>query len=148
MKGVYTTIYPFMHRDLGLTGLGKEIFAVIFGFWLKTRSAVQAPYPVIKEITGASDPTISAHLQKMESEGILEVTREAGKPNMYMVVLEEQVLADFEATYGAVSSPATKVQPSPKGAVQHSVKGTSSRQVSGAEAFDDTENTLSTKPPD
>lgn len=144
-QGVYTKIYPFMHRDLGLAGLGKEIFAVIFGFWIKTRSAVRVPYPIIREITGASVPTISAHLQCMESEGLLQVKREPGKPNMYMVVLPDQVLADFEAAYGPESSPETEVK-SPK-VPKSSAISVNSRQVSGAEAFDDSENTLTPKPP-
>ncbi len=135
-----------MHKDLGLAGLGKEIFAVIFGFWFKTRSAVPAPYPVIQEITGASVPTISAHLQCMESEGLLQVKREPGKPNRYIVVLPEQVLVDFEAVYGPDSTPKTEVKP-PKALRQPSAKSVNSRQVSGAEAFDDSENTLTPKPP-
>lgn len=145
-QGVYTKIYPFMHRDLGLAGLGKEIFAVIFGFWIKTRSAVRVPYPIIREITGASVPTISAHLQCMESEGLLQVKREPGKPNMYMVVLPDQVLADFETAYGPESTPETEVK-SPKVTRQSSAMSVNSRQVSGAEAFDDSENTLTPKPP-
>lgn len=135
-----------MHRALGLSGLGKEIFAVIFGFWIKTRSAVRVPYPIIQEITGASVPTISAHLQCMESEGLLQVKREPGKPNMYIVVLPEQVLVDFEAAYGPDSTPETEVKP-PKVPRQPSAMGVNSRQVSGAEAFDDSENTLTPKPP-
>lgn len=145
-KGVFATIYPFMHRDLGLAGLGKEIFAVIFGFWFRSRSAVPAPYPIIQEITGASVPTISAHLQSMESEGLLHVKREAGKPNTYVVVLPDQVLADFEAAYGPESTPETEVK-SPKVTRQSSAMSVNSRQVSGAEAFDDSENTLTPKPP-
>lgn len=144
-KGVYTTIYPFMHKDLGLAGLGKEIFAVIFGFWFKTRGAVPAPYPIIQEITGASDPTISAHLQSMESEGLLQVKREPGKPNMYTVVLPDQVLAHFEAAYGPDSAPEIEVK-STRVPKQPSVLSVNSRQVSGAEAFDDSENTLKPKP--
>ncbi|MBR3074665.1 MAG: helix-turn-helix transcriptional regulator [Bacteroidales bacterium] len=145
-QGVYTKIYPFMHRDLGLSGLGKEIFAVIFGFWSKTRSAVRVPYPIIQEITGASVPTISAHLQCMESEGLLQVKREPGKPSMYMVVLPDQVLTDFEAAYGPESTPETEVK-SPKAPRQSSAISVNSRQVSAAEAFDDSENTLTPKPP-
>lgn len=135
-----------MHRALGLSGLGKEIFAVIFGFWIKTRSTVRVPYPIIREITGASVPTISAHLQCMESEGLLQVKREPGKPNMYMVVLPEKVLADYEAAYGSDSTPETEVK-SPKVPRQSSAISVNSRQVSGAEAFDDSENTLTLKPP-
>lgn len=144
-KRVYATLYPFMHRDLGLSGLGKEIFAVIFGFWFKARSAVPAPYPIIQEITGASVPTISAHLQSMESEGLLHVTREPGKPSMYLVVLPDLVLSDFEATYGPDSSPETEAK-SPIVPQQPSGLNMGSRQVSGAEAFDDSENTLKPKP--
>ena len=117
-QGVYTKIYPFMHRDLGLSGLGKEIFAVIFGFWFKTRSA----------------------------EGLLQVKREPGKPSMYMVVLPDRVLTDFEAAYGPESTPETEVK-SPKAPRQSSAISVNSRQVSGAEAFDDSENTLTPKPP-
>jgi len=147
-KGVFATIYPFMHRDLGLAGLGKEIFAVIFGFWFRSRSAVPAPYPIIQEITGASVPTISAHLQSMESEGLLHVKREAGKPNTYVVVLPDQVLADFEASYGSDCTPGPEVKSSPKASKQPSAVTVKSRQVSGREAFDEAENTLKARPPD
>ena len=148
IKGVYTTIYPFMHKDLGLAGLGKEIFAVIFGFWFRSRSAVPAPYPIIQEITGASVPTISAHLQSMESDGLLQVKREPGKPNTYVVVIPDQVLADFEASYGSDCTPGPEVKSPQKALKQSSAATVKSRQVSGSDAFDDADNTLKPKPPD
>lgn len=33
----FTTIYKFMWKDLGLHGAEKEFFAVIYGFWRRSK---------------------------------------------------------------------------------------------------------------
>ena len=47
----FTTIYKFMWKDLGLHGAEKEFFAVIYGFWRRSKAPVEIPIRTVTEIT-------------------------------------------------------------------------------------------------
>ena len=46
----FTTIYKFMWKDLGLHGAEKEFFAVIYGFWRRSKAPVEIPIKTVTEI--------------------------------------------------------------------------------------------------
>ena len=46
----FTTIYKFMWKDLGLHGAEKEFFAVIYGFWRRSKTPVEIPSRTVTEI--------------------------------------------------------------------------------------------------
>ena len=54
----FTTIYMFMWKDLGLHGAEKEFFAVIYGFWRRSKAPVEIPIRTVTEITGLSRTSV------------------------------------------------------------------------------------------
>ena len=54
----FTTIYMFMWKDLGLHGAEKEFFAVIYGFWRRSKAPVEIPIRTVMEITGLSRTSV------------------------------------------------------------------------------------------
>ena len=92
--------YPFMWRDLNLSGISRDVFAIIFGFWKKGRSPVHVPYSVIREMTGATDPSISAAIKKLKKRELIVVTQQKqGLKSLYQVSLPAEVLAEFMSEY-------------------------------------------------
>lgn len=87
----FSIIYGFMASLLHLEGYSKEIFAVIFGFWIRSRKPVTVPYSVIKKITGATDPTISACVKSLKDRGLISADQKPGTRTKYAIVLTEDI---------------------------------------------------------
>lgn len=87
----FTIIYAFMAYLLHLDGYSKQIYAVIFGFWLRIRKPVHVPYSVIRRITGATDPTISECIKRLESDGVISAERKPGTRTKYVIVFTEDI---------------------------------------------------------
>lgn len=100
-KGIlYFIVYPFMWRDLNLSGITRDVLAIIFGFWKKGRGPVYVPYSVIREMTGATDPSISAAIKKLKSQKLIAVIgQKQGLKSLYQVSLPPEVLAEFMSEY-------------------------------------------------
>ena len=94
----FTIIYSFMFEVFGLKGLKKEIFAVIFGFWIAEyrngNSIVSVPYKTFREITGGSKSMIAKAIKSLESEGLIQATHHAGKKSLYSI--DNKVLEVYE----------------------------------------------------
>lgn len=87
----FTIIYGFMARLLHLDGYSKQIYAVIFGFWIRIRKPVYVPYSVIRRITGATDPTISECVKRLESDGVITAERKPGTRTKYVIALTDDI---------------------------------------------------------
>lgn len=89
-----------MASVLGLAGLAKECFAIIFGFWF---SQSQRPVPVslttMQTITGGTRPAVILAVHKLEEAGLITASRTPGKKTIYDVKLPEKALADFKELY-------------------------------------------------
>lgn len=94
MSYVFTTLYSFMW-EIGLDGLTKEVFAVIFGFWLRKREPVYVPYSVIHRITGATPPSISAAIKRLEDYQYIKADRHTGKKTLYIIKLPDEIMSEF-----------------------------------------------------
>lgn len=100
MAKLYTTIYPFMWQDLKLEGYAKEVFAVLFGFCVRSADPVPVPYRNIRTITGASQPTVAKCIRRLEEAGIVEAVHVQGKCTMYRTILPGTVLRKYEEQSG------------------------------------------------
>lgn len=76
---------------LHLEGLTKQIYAVIFGFWLGSRKPVAVSYSVMRKITGATDPTISACLKRLLEQGLIESDPKPGMRTKYSIVFNYEI---------------------------------------------------------
>lgn len=101
-KHLYTIIYPFMHQDLKLEGCIKEIFAVIFCFWIsnKGEKSIKVSYSTIQSITGVSRPTVAHGIKQLLDKGLLTAQKRTGKSTSYNVSIPPAVLDQFRMTYG------------------------------------------------
>lgn len=91
----YTTIYPFMWEDLKLDGYAKEIYAVIFGFCIRSDNPVQVPYRIIQKITGAGHATVANCIRKLESENLMKVHHSHGRCTEYSLCISDVVLQKY-----------------------------------------------------
>lgn len=104
MEKYYLIVYSFMRMELGLKGVVRDVFAAIFGFWLKAGEVpVYAPFASLSKITGASRPAISSAIAKLEEKGNITIKKSPGKRSMYDVHLTESMLRDFEVTFGRLT---------------------------------------------
>lgn len=99
-KGLYTILYPFMASILGLAGLAKECFAVIFGFWFSQgQQPIGVSLTTMQIITGGTRPAVILAIHKLEEAGLILAMRTPGKKTIYDVKMPDQALADFKAMY-------------------------------------------------
>lgn len=99
MRKLYTVLYSFMSSELGLKGLTKEVFAIIFGFWLAAeRTAIWITISNMEAITGGSRPAIIAAIKALERKGYIAVSRSPGQYSLYTVTVDASIIQDFDAT--------------------------------------------------
>lgn len=111
-KKLFYTVYPFMHTDLHLSGIPKEVFGVIFGFWNKNeRKEVMVSYSQINEMTGATDPSIASAIKRLKEYGFIDAETTEGKKSKYTVHLPESLISEFDEVYRGKNT--ANNQPSP-----------------------------------
>lgn len=100
MEKLFTIVYSFIPMVLGLKGLAKDIFAVIFGFWLQSnRTQTWVSISTMQKITGGSKPAVMEAIRQLEKKNYIKVKREPGKLSLYDVSINETILQEFDATY-------------------------------------------------
>lgn len=85
----FTTIYKFMWKDLGLHGAEKEFFAVIYGFWRRSKTPVEIPSRTVTEITGLSQTSVIMAKRALLKKEIVAAQEISGKPSRYEEFLRE-----------------------------------------------------------
>lgn len=99
-KYLYTIIYPFMSNILGLSGIVKETFAVIFNFWIAAGEApIRASLTTIQTITGATRATVVKAISHLAQVGLITKIKTPGKPTLYMVSINSDILTTFKQQY-------------------------------------------------
>lgn len=98
MNSLFTIIYGWMWSELGLRGLTKEVFAVIYGFASRKKDTAISPYTVIQAITGASRSSISAAIKELEDRNLIECVRKEGRCTRYIVHLEAKYLKKMSSS--------------------------------------------------
>lgn len=104
MASLFIILYPFMWEILHLDGYSKEVFALIFGFWFAKRKPVEVPYSIIHRATGATTPTISAAIQRLESAGWMRADHKRGQKTRYEVTLPDDILEAIEKQLKSLST--------------------------------------------
>ena len=139
-RGLYFTVYPHLVRDLGLSGIKRDIFSIIFGFWRKAGKAVPAPFSVLREMTGATDPSISVAIKALRKKKLIAVVDKGrGMRSLYRVTLAPEILQEFEAEYAVTDSDSPPEEE--KGA--NAKEGMPNRlTVPPSESYDISENTI------
>ena len=102
MEKLFTILYSFISSDLGLEGLAKEVFAIIFGFWLDAnRTKAWVSLKTMGAITGGSRPAIIEAIKLLERKGHIAIDRSHGKHSLYSVTIDADIMKGFDATYSA-----------------------------------------------
>lgn len=91
----FTIIFGFMAELLHLEGYAKQIYAVIFGYWIRSRKSVSVPYSVIRKITGATDPTISTCIKKLVEVGLVAAVPKTGQRTKYDIIITDEIWAAY-----------------------------------------------------
>ena len=93
LKGSYYVVQSFMATELGLKGIDKEIFAIIWGF-SQGNNTFNGSLSYLEELTGYSRPTVIGALKGLVSRGLLvkkEIFRNGQKLCVYKAVLPDGV---------------------------------------------------------
>lgn len=85
----FTTIYKFMWKDLGLHGAEKEFFAVIYGFWRRSKAPVEIPIRTVTEITGLSRTSVILAKRSLIARKLIAAHEVSGKPSRYVVLIPD-----------------------------------------------------------
>lgn len=89
---LYTIIYDFMWRDLRLRGAEKEVFAVIYGFWRRSKTPVEIPSRTVTEIIGLSQTSVIMAKRALLKKEIVAAQEIRGKPSRYEEFLRAKIL--------------------------------------------------------
>jgi len=96
----FTTIYKFMWKDLHLHGAEKEFFAVIYGFWRRSKAPMEISIRTVTEITGLSRTSVIMAKRALLKKELVAAQEMRGKPTRYEVLipdpLENRTGADSE----------------------------------------------------
>lgn len=90
-KGNYYVIQSFMTTELGLKGIDKEIYAIVWGF-SQGENTFNGSLSYLEEITGYSRPTVVSSLKKLVKKGLLvkkDIFRDGQKFCAYRAVASE-----------------------------------------------------------
>lgn len=90
-KGNYYVIQSFMTTELGLKGIDKEIYAIVWGF-SQGDNTFNGSLSYLEEITGYSRPTVVSSLKKLVKRGLLvkkDIFRDGQKFCAYRAVASE-----------------------------------------------------------
>lgn len=93
LKGSYYVVQSFMTSELGLKGIDKEIFAIIWGF-SQGNNTFNGSLSYLEELTGYSRPTVIGALKGLVCRGLLvkkEIFRNGQKLCVYKAVLPDNV---------------------------------------------------------
>lgn len=93
LKGSYYVVQSFMATELGLKGIDKEIFAIIWGF-SQGNNTFNGSLSYLEELTGYSRPTVIGALKGLVGRGLLvkkEIFRNGQKLCVYKAVLPNGV---------------------------------------------------------
>ena len=94
-----------MSSVLGLYGYEKEVFAVIFNFWINAdENPVRASLTVIQRIIGGSRPTISRAVNALIEGRFISADKHPGKPTLYTVTISPDLISEFKTAYRPVGS--------------------------------------------
>lgn len=108
----FTTIYKFMWKDLGLHGAEKEFFAVIYGFWRRSKAPVEIPIRTVTEITGLSRTSVIMAKRGLLKKELVAAQEIRGKPTRYEVLipdpLENRTGAETAPKYNSYGNNKTK----------------------------------------
>lgn len=88
-KGSYYVVQSFMASELGLKGIDKEIFAIIYGF-SQGDNTFNGSLSYLEELTGYSRPTVIGSLKSLVGRGLLakkEIFRNGQKYCVYKAVM-------------------------------------------------------------
>lgn len=94
LKGYsYYPVYYWMSMELGLSGVAKDLYAIIYRFSIGRAGCCYCSYDQFGKITGASKSTVIRSLDKLEQDGLITRERLIGKNNSYYRVNEEKILS-------------------------------------------------------
>lgn len=100
MDRFYYIVHSFMSRELGLKGLAKEVFAIIFGFWISSgKREAWVSLSTMQLFTGGTRPAIIKAVQLLEGMGYIQALRNPGKRSLYIVTIDPKIIQDYEASF-------------------------------------------------
>lgn len=91
-KSNYYPVYYWMSMELGLSGVAKDLYAVIFRFSKGRAGCCYCSYDQFKKITGASVSTVKRTLTELEKDGLIIRERLVNSNSSYYRVNIEKLL--------------------------------------------------------
>ena len=87
----YYTVYYWMSTELGLSGVEKDLYALIYYYYEKMNNECYYSYSQLEQITGTYKNKIIRSLAKLEEGGYIRIlTKENGKK--YYQIIEDMLV--------------------------------------------------------
>lgn len=87
----YYTVYYWMSTELGLSGVEKDLYALIYYYYEKMNNECYYSYSQLEQITGTYKNKIIRSLAKLKEGGYIRIlTKENGKK--YYQIIEDKLV--------------------------------------------------------
>ena len=85
-KDNFYTVYYWMSTELKLSGVEKDLYALIYGYYKNYDKECFYSYSQLAEITGTYINRVIRALEKLSSEGLIEIQKKSNGKNYYSIV--------------------------------------------------------------
>lgn len=85
-SGNYYTVYYWMSTELGLSGVEKDLYALIYRYYKDNGKECYYSYSQLAAITGASKNTVIRALNKLSDDGFIEIHEKPNGKKYYSIV--------------------------------------------------------------
>lgn len=85
----YYTVYYWMSTELGLNGVDKDLYALIYGYYKNNGKECYYSYSQLAAITGTSKNTVIRSLGKLSKNGFIEIHEKSNGKKYYSIVSDK-----------------------------------------------------------
>lgn len=96
-KENFYTVYYWMSTELKLSGVEKDLYALIYGYYKNNGKECFYSYSQLAEITGTYKNRVIRALDKLSNDGLIEIQKKPNGKNYYRIVPDKlpQESGDF-----------------------------------------------------
>lgn len=85
----YYTVYYWMSTEMGLSGVEKDLYALIYGYYKNNGKECYYSYSQLAAITGSSKNTVIRALNNLSNDGVIEIHEKPNGKKYYSIVSDK-----------------------------------------------------------
>lgn len=95
----YYTVYYWMSTELELSGVEKDLYALIYGYYKNNGKECYYSYSQLAAITGTSRNTVIRALKELSKKGLIESLKKDNGKNYYSIVVGKVPKRAYEIVF-------------------------------------------------